>query len=993
MPFLSSDDSGSSHDGALPPSYPLPLEDRERGRSTIKQICPIPRPRSNFRSPASPDRFIPQRRGSPSTPFRVNKLPQQLSPQEKLFRQRSPNEDPFLPTPPSTPEPASRHSTYTRLPIRPRPRPRPVLGTGSNDFLRRISAGSVWGVGGNAAITGGSSAAGTNGPHAGGRSSMAPNYIARFLPRRTKEDDVKKHESRIALAMDIDPTTRLLGTCSPGLRKSPPSPLSPAYERFAPFVWKGCAWKKLEREHYRREIVPPKPFRILDAPFMRDDFYCSTLAYSFTSGILAVGLGQCVYLWSEGYIVERPPFGDVHPSNYVTSLAFSSDNGGRSILAVGRHSGQLSLWSVSEDKVRFEISHPNSISCVVFKSNTSRRPSEGFFNVEIEAEDLVVGDERGTVWYYSVEWHPVQNQWSWSGCMTLLAKIHAHSQQICGLAWSPDEQFLATGGNDNACMLFELRSILGRPPSQSSSSAASDLPGVPRVGTFPYLSPDRQTQRPVSRQGIVSNFLPSWAQTLSGRAATISPLLNEAGCLISGGDKTILIPFNRQKYRLAHSAAVKAIAFAPWQPSLLATGGGSNDQCIHFFHTKTGICLATINVFAQVTSLIWSQSRREIAATFGYAQPEHPFRIAVFSWPSCAQVAVIPWGPHGVTWDGSDHGLNLDCGRALWAVSYPGRPPRPLKASRRDPRFGYGTPPSPTSPASPADEERVRARSRLPRVVRPKEKEGGMWCSRTMEEGCIIVASSDQTVKFHEVWTGRRKSIGPSCGLLGGSDILECMEGIEKCGNEVIPSINCRSIPPHQPHPPLQDFQVLAPKSYIRPFWARPFDPASGASPSIQYPAWHPMMRLSILLLIVASTLATTEYLNITTLAARNNRSTLECWALEPGFKTSTESGTAGSKSLNLGPIGGSSNSTYGVIPANFNGGRHNAPTAQYAYVAGGKNGAILALDTADVSKLGHITTYPSSENTVSFEIPLGAEGVPAHRVLYQGPCKGAELS
>ncbi|KAJ6155132.1 hypothetical protein N7470_005698 [Penicillium chermesinum] len=930
MPFLSSDDSGSSHDGALPPSYPLPLEDRERGRSTIKQICPIPRPRSNFRSPASPDRFIPQRRGSPSTPFRVNKLPQQLSPQEKLFRQRSPNEDPFLPTPPSTPEPASRHSTYTRLPIRPRPRPRPVLGTGSNDFLRRISAGSVWG---------------------GGRSSMAPNYIARFLPRRTKEDDVKKHESRIALAMDIDPTTRLLGTCSPGLRKSPPSPLSPAYERFAPFVWKGCAWKKLEREHWpkvqdRREIVPPKPFRILDAPFMRDDFYCSTLAYSFTSGILAVGLGQCVYLWSEGYIVERPPFGDVHPSNYVTSLAFSSDNGGRSILAVGRHSGQLSLWSVSEDKVRFEISHPNSISCVVFKSNTSRRPSEGFFNVEIEAEDLVVGDERGTVWYYSVEWHPVQNQWSWSGCMTLLAKIHAHSQQICGLAWSPDEQFLATGGNDNACMLFELRSILGRPPSQSSSSAASDLP-----------------RSPTSWQGIVSNFLPSWAQTLSGRAATISPLLNEAGCLISGGDKTILIPFNRQKYRLAHSAAVKAIAFAPWQPSLLATGGGSNDQCIHFFHTKTGICLATINVFAQVTSLIWSQSRREIAATFGYAQPEHPFRIAVFSWPSCAQVAVIPWGPHGVTWDGSDHGLNLDCGRALWAVSYPGRPPRPLKASRRDPRFGYGTPPSPTSPASPADEERVRARSRLPRVVRPKEKEGGMWCSRTMEEGCIIVASSDQTVKFHE------------------------------------------------PHPPLQDFQVLAPKSYIRPFWARPFDPASGASPSIQYPAWHPMMRLSILLLIVASTLATTEYLNITTLAARNNRSTLECWALEPGFKTSTESGTAGSKSLNLGPIGGSSNSTYGVIPANFNGGRHNAPTAQWviflsglahitlpdstveAYVAGGKNGAILALDTADVSKLGHITTYPSSENTVSFEIPLGAEGVPAHRVLYQGPCKGAELS
>lgn len=61
-----------------------------------------------------------------------------------------------------------------------------------------------------------------------------------------------------------------------------------------------------------------------------------------------------------------------------------------------------------------------------------------------------------------------------------------------------------------------------------------------------------------------------------------------------------------------------------------------------------------------------------------------------------------------------------------------------------------------------------------------------MWCSRTMDEGCIIVASSDQTVKFHEVWSGRRKGTASAYGLLGGSDILEGMEGIEKSGNEVI---------------------------------------------------------------------------------------------------------------------------------------------------------------------------------------------------------------
>lgn len=99
---------------------------------------------------------------------------------------------------------------------------------------------------------------------------------------------------------------------------------------------------------------------------------------------------------------------------------------------------------------------------------------------------------------------------------------------------------------------------------------------------------------------------------------------------------------SQAKHRWEHMAAVKAIAFCPWRDGLVATGGGSHDKCIHFYHTTSGVALATIAVHAQVTSLIWSTTRREIAATFGYAQPDHPYRIAVFSWPECRQVAAIP---------------------------------------------------------------------------------------------------------------------------------------------------------------------------------------------------------------------------------------------------------------------------------------------------------------------------------------------------------------
>lgn len=87
-------------------------------------------------------------------------------------------------------------------------------------------------------------------------------------------------------------------------------------------------------------------------------------------------------------------------------------------------------------------------------------------------------------------------------------------------------------------------------------------------------------------------------------------------------------------------------------------------------------------------------------------------------------------------------------------------------------------------------------------------------------------------------------------------------------------------------------------------------------------------MRLTLLPLLLSSNLALGNTLNVTVLGAQNNISILECWALTSGFETSSEAGTAGSKSLDLGDLGG--DSTYTILPAGFNGGRHNAPALQY---------------------------------------------------------------
>ena len=50
-------------------------------------------------------------------------------------------------------------------------------------------------------------------------------------------------------------------------------------------------------------------------------------------------------------------------------------------------------------------------------------------------------------------------------------------------------------------------------------------------------------------------------------------------------------------------------------------------------------------------------------------------------------------------------------------------------------------------------------------------------------EGCIVVAASDKSIKFHEVWTSEKKATAGGFGMLGGSDILEGLEGIDKEGD------------------------------------------------------------------------------------------------------------------------------------------------------------------------------------------------------------------
>jgi len=557
------------------------------------------------------------------------------------------------------------------------------------DGTRQINSDAVW-AGGGAAPSADSAVAVADGHgsfYTGG--STAPLYTTNFLDRLDSTSETEAHERRITLALDIDTSSRVLAINDTTVFSKSSSHAPDCTQISGPTIWKDAQWIKEGSTAIPKKILRNKqaisidPFRVLITPSLRDDFYCSPLAYSATAKCLALGLGSCVFLWSDSRGFDTVENLNAPYISHVTSLSFSSVEGGKGILAIGRACGTLLLWSSSENDPRFIPIHRNPVHCVSFRPNTINRPSRRDPYLTVETEELLVGDEVGHIYFYSVEW-PTRPAFGHRGDLTLLCRITVHSQKICGLAWSPDGDFFASGGNDNTCHLFETRRVLR------------------------YALPDINNRNPLAPTTTVAS------DPRAVNIPAIKPALN-LGHAVARHQWTVL-------------AAVKAIAFCPWQRGLIAIGGGLNDRCIHFYHTLSGSSLATIDCNAQVTSLIWSTTRREIAATFGFAEPEHPYRIAVFSWPKCDVVVRIPW---------------FEGHRALFAIPYPGGP----DISRGERRVGW---------------------------------------RRTQEEGCLVVATSNGDIKFHEVWADKRKAVYSEGGILGGSDIRESMHGIEKEITEVI---------------------------------------------------------------------------------------------------------------------------------------------------------------------------------------------------------------
>jgi cell division cycle 20-like protein 1 (cofactor of APC complex) len=164
------------------------------------------------------------------------------------------------------------------------------------------------------------------------------------------------------------------------------------------------------------------PYKVLDAPELADDFYLNLVDWG-SKDILGVGLGRCVYLWNaqSGSVNKLCSLED----DMVTSISWIKRG---THLAVGTSKGLVQIWDAERCKrVRQMTGHELRVGSLAWNDHIL---SSGSQDHSILHRDVRIAD------------HYIQ-------------RLTGHRQEVCGLRWNPEENQLASGGNDNKLLIWE----------------------------------------------------------------------------------------------------------------------------------------------------------------------------------------------------------------------------------------------------------------------------------------------------------------------------------------------------------------------------------------------------------------------------------------------------------------------------------------------------------------------------------------------------------
>eukprot|EP00400_MALV-I_sp_L67-5_P000573 gene573-98_t len=228
------------------------------------------------------------------------------------------------------------------------------------------------------------------------------------------------------------------------------------------------------------------------------------------------------------------------------------------------------------------------------------------------------------------------------------------TQKLCeqpgmsSVKFSDDGAHLAVGMENSEVQLWnvELSKIMRKLRNAHSS----------RVGCLSWnefiLSSGSRDQTVANSDVRVKEHLQSVYKKHEGEICGLA-WSSDGKCLASGAnDNTVCLwdaamASKPRSVLTEHMAAVKAMAWCPFQPGVLATGGGTTCGRIKLWNVAQSRCMVTVDTYQQVTSLEWSATERELVSGHGPAggmERSQENQITLWKYPSLTRITTMDCG-------------------------------------------------------------------------------------------------------------------------------------------------------------------------------------------------------------------------------------------------------------------------------------------------------------------------------------------------------------
>ena len=172
-------------------------------------------------------------------------------------------------------------------------------------------------------------------------------------------------------------------------------------------------------EKYEMRHIPTTPYRILDAPGVINDYYLNNL--DWVENRITISLKDTVY----SYNVDTKEVNEIfaNKNGYICSVKADHNN-----IFIGDSQGVLRVYDLEKNELISEIHiHHTRVSSLSINGNI-----------------LTSGEKEGHILNSDLRYFKVSSI------------FEGHTQEVCGLKWSPTKEYLASGSNDNTIRIWKL---------------------------------------------------------------------------------------------------------------------------------------------------------------------------------------------------------------------------------------------------------------------------------------------------------------------------------------------------------------------------------------------------------------------------------------------------------------------------------------------------------------------------------------------------------